>query len=345
MNASRSASVARNRALRTDPTRTTGLRARFIRDMDRRWTALQRDIVTSIVDRDCFGIQPQMATLERVLAANSPTLVRQFGFERTDQKIASFMAWLESQQVTGPNGFPILEIIRRPGTRVGIESAWTDTYIRSGYQQGIRRARQELRKAGVDVPTRESVGGGIASIFNQPIHADAVAMLFTRTFDDLKTVTQVTNAAVRRQISDGLTLNLAQGIAEGRNPRVIARIMAKDTAHFLDTIGKVRSRTIARTEIIRAHHLATINEYERIVGDIKVEIKAEWTTAGFDVCAICIDMEAGNPYTLAAVRSLIPAHPNCRCVVLPIIDRSSMKDSVGRRRQLEPRTRRLSIAA
>ncbi|MET0721800.1 MAG: hypothetical protein ABWY64_13315 [Tardiphaga sp.] len=41
-------------------------------------------------------------------------------------------------------------------------------------------------------------------------------------------------------------------------------------------------------------------------------------TVGDDkVCAICESYE-GNSYTLAEARDLIPAHPNCRCAVVPL---------------------------
>ena len=80
----------------------------------------------------------------------------------------------------------------------------------------------------------------------------------------------------------------------------------------------LRSRIIARTEIIRAHHLATINTYReaRIEG---VKVKAEWSTAGDDrVCPDCADME-GRVFTLDEISTLIPLHPQCRCVALPIL--------------------------
>lgn len=44
-------------------------------------------------------------------------------------------------------------------------------------------------------------------------------------------------------------------------------------------------------------------------------------TAGDDlVCQECQDIEDGNPYTIDEARSLIPAHPRCRCAFMPADD-------------------------
>lgn len=40
-----------------------------------------------------------------------------------------------------------------------------------------------------------------------------------------------------------------------------------------------------------------------------------------DVCPICEDLSEEGPYTINEARSLIPAHPNCRCAFIPAHDR------------------------
>jgi very-short-patch-repair endonuclease len=67
---------------------------------------------------------------------------------------------------------------------------------------------------------------------------------------------------------------------------------------------------IARTETIRAHHMATIQEYRNwAVFDIIVQ--AEWMTAGDNrVCDRCASMQ-GNIYTLDQIEGMIPLHPQC----------------------------------
>ena len=298
--------MALNLATRRDPTRTTSLRLRFIRQMNKRFEALKRDIRVSIVDRDCFAIQPR----ETIMFMQA-TPARAFEFQRTEAKIAGFMDWLDKQERLG-----ILEQVYRPGLRPSVGAAWTDLYIDTAYRQGIRRGGQELRRAGYPVPDWEAVPGGIGAIMAQPIHAERIAVIYSRTFEDLKSVTQFTNAQVRRQITDGLTSGLARGLAEGKNPKVIARELYKDVANRVDKIGKVRARMIARTEIIRAHHVASIQEYRRAEVE-GVIVDVEWLTGG-NPCPICADMAAGGPYKLDVIEGMIPAHPNCVCATRPI---------------------------
>lgn len=301
---------AMNTTFRTDPTRTTALRARFVREMDRRFNQLKKDIRISIIDKDCFGTQPE------VLGVLTPLPGKAFEFKRISEKVQLFMKWLEEQERLG-----ILEIIVRPGTLPGIEAAWTDVYIDSAYTQGMRRGRVELRRKGYRVPTFEQVPGGIGVVMSQPHHADRVGAIYTRTYEDLKSVTQVMNAQTRRLIADGLRTGLARGLADGKSPRAIARELVKDVANRVDKIGITRARTIARTEVIRAHHVATIAEYERADAEMEVTVMAEWATAGFNVCPICIDLAQGGPYKLRVIEGMIPAHPNCRCVALPVMKR------------------------
>jgi SPP1 gp7 family putative phage head morphogenesis protein len=189
-------------------------------------------------------------------------------------------------------------------------------FIESAYAQGIRRSNQELRRAGYPVAPIESIPGGLRATISPPIHADRLAVLYTRTFEDLKSVTQFTNAQIRRRIADGLTTGLSRGLAEGKNPKVIARELYKDVANRIDKIGKVRARMIARTEVIRAHHVAAIQEYRRAQVE-GIIIDVEWLTAG-NPCPICADLAARGPYKVDEVESLIPVHPNCRCTTRPI---------------------------
>lgn len=128
-------------------------------------------------------------------------------------------------------------------------------------------------------------------------------LLYTRTFNELKGITE----AMDQQISRAL----AEGMAQGLGPAKIAR----NLTDRVDKIGITRARTMARTEIIRAHHLATINTYReaQIEG---VRVKAEWSTAGFGVCPSCAEME-GKIFTLNEIEGMIPLHPSCRCCALP----------------------------
>ena len=282
-----------NAVLRTDPTYTTTIRQAFVREVNKRFGVLKAAIRYAVVDADCFGLQPGALALTREQAVASIQR-RQFAFRRTADKIDGFKQWLNELEDKG-----VLEITRRPDMVAGgLEQRWTDTFIRSAYHKGIMRARMELRKQdpALVVPVREE-GGAVASVFNMPMHSDRVGALYTRVFSELKGIDQAMDAAISRE--------LAAGLIEGRNPREIARSLNKQ----VDKIGINRARTLARTEVVRAHHLATVQEY-RNAGLEKVIVRAEWSTAGYGVCPICASRE-GERFTLVEIEGLIPAHPNC----------------------------------
>jgi SPP1 gp7 family putative phage head morphogenesis protein len=284
-----------------DPTRTTGLRARFQADVKRRFAVIEKDIKTSIVENDCFAIAP--------LQILSPLPRRAFDFRTNPDKLAEFLAWLEKQEEAG-----VLTRTNFLGHRLGLNGAWTDSYIQSAYLQGIRRARSEMRRAGIQLDVFGNdplLPSSIMASFNLPIHAETVAMLYMRTFEDLKTVTQVMNADVRRLLADELRSGISQGLAEGRGVFQVASQIAQNVNGRVEAIGINRARTIARTETIRAHHLANVNEYRQIDKDLEVTIQAEWSTANDgSVCDECANME-GKIFSLDEIEKLIPYHPNC----------------------------------
>ena len=231
---------------------------------------------------------------------------RAFAFKRdSGAKVDSFMSWLnEMEEKT------VLEITRRPGTIRGMEEAWTDTYIQTTYQKSIIKERQKLLKAGVDVSPLESAEG-MTGAFNSPFHADRVAILYQRTFNELKGVTKAMDQQISRL--------LAQGMAEGRNPRVIAgwikkqiglpAIGVKLPSGGVRTISSItRAKMIAQTEITRANGQAAIAEYKRVEAT-GVKVKAEWETGGA-ACETCAAL-GGRVFDLDYIQGIHPAHPNC----------------------------------
>lgn len=291
-----------------DPTRTTVLRNMFAADMKRRFTAIRRLIQQAVVEQDVFGLQRSTHTLQ----ANELPGERAFAFTRDSQKIQAFIQWLNRQVNSG-----ILEIVNRASTE-GAETAWTNIYIKDSYKRGIMRAQYEMRQIGVEVPNIQQTGG-IDYRIQQPFHANRLGLLYTRTFQDLKGITNVLDTQISRI--------LTQGIADGDNPRLLARKMNAvirgigEDLGIRDTLGRFipaerRAEILARTEIIRAHHSAMMQEYRQyeLHG---LHIKAEHTTAGDRrVCNICQDLE-GKEYTLDQAENMIPVHPQCRCIALP----------------------------
>jgi SPP1 gp7 family putative phage head morphogenesis protein len=268
--------------------------------MTRRFRQLQRDIRTTIITNDVFGLR--IGTGPHGLAA-APN--HAFAFKTDPQKVDLFMNWLQEEMDAGILEAQNVELgSTKPGT------PWQHTYIDSSFKKGLRRGRTELTKEKIPlVPGRPLTPQeqNINTFFLMPIPAETVAMVYIRAFEELKGITATMAQKISRE--------LAVGLAEGRGPVYIARQINREV-----NIGATRARVLARTEVIRAHHLGTILTY-RMAEVEGVRIKAEWATAGDDrVCPDCAMME-GEILTLDQAEKLIPLHPQCRCIALPFIPR------------------------
>lgn len=276
-----------------DPTRTATLRKRFMGEAGRRFDTLARRIRQIIVEDDAFGLAgAELAA--NVIRINRPR--QPFDFPTNPAKIAAFMSWLEEAQrdeiLTVSAGTPV----ERAGQR-----AWTATYIETAYQKGIADAGRKLRGAGVRVED-----SWIRGVFNRPIHADRVGIIYTRAYEDLVDIT--------REMDAQISSTLAEGLAEGRGPIDIARRLTNRVAK----VGRARAKLLARTEVINTHAESTLNAYEEAHVE-GVEVESEFATArDAQVCPECRSLE-GRTYTLAEARGVIPVHPNCRCAWLPAI--------------------------
>jgi SPP1 gp7 family putative phage head morphogenesis protein len=250
-----------------------------------------------IVDQDFFGLSGDEFRVSLL---------------RSEDKINEFMTWLRKQEAQGILEIGTMQTIGQP-----IEQAWTNTYIKSAYERGVARARTEMTKAGYSVPTI-AASGGIAAVISTPVHIDRAGVLYSRVFQELTGITSQMDTQISRV--------LAQGIIDGKNPLKLAEILNKTISgpvgdlSMTDTLGRFipaerRAKMLARTEIIRAHHLGTIQEYENweVEG---VSVQAEWVTAGYNVCPDCQALE-GRVFSLDEIRGMIPLHPHCRCMALP----------------------------
>jgi len=292
-----------------DPTHTTDLRNALVRQMKIRFAELVKVVRLAVDKQDCFGLRGKdVATYQMI-----PPGQHSFTFLRDPQKVEEFMKWLQQQVDRGLLTLGTFNQIGR-----GIENAWTDTYILDSYKRGILRAEAELRKAGLTIPEIE-----LAATFSTPIHLDRVGVLFTRVFSELKGIT----AEMERNISR----ILAQGMINGEDPITLSKqlVAAIDgtgmgTLGMTDTLGRfipalTRAKMMARTEMIRAFHLAAIQEYRNWAVE-EVYVKAEWMTAQDEkVCDKCLALQ-GKIFTLDEIEPMIPLHPNCRCIALPYIE-------------------------
>lgn len=288
-------------ARQLDPTGTLTLRNRFVAEMDRRFRFLKAVISDAVVGSDIFGLVQSKTFLVSSLASSTGEFLvthaprkssqkraqaklsrKAFAFETDQKKVEKFRSWLDQQAKAGVLSVDI------GATKFSSDVRWSDQYVGSSYRKGIVDGFIDTKKAAGSALTKKlALGFGamaagtaeefLRDSFSRPIHADRVAMLYTRAYDELKGIT----AGMSSKIGSAL----AQGMAEGRNPRQIASMLNKQV-----DLGLNRARVLARTEVIRAHAEGKLNTYESL-GIQRVEAEVEFSTAkDTRVCKRCRDL-------------------------------------------------------
>jgi SPP1 gp7 family putative phage head morphogenesis protein len=291
-----------------DPTHTTTLRNAMVRDSNRRFDELARVVRIAVDDEDCFGLKPQPSIFKGKMASYQMTTPgnRRFAFGTDERKVEEFLRWLDEQV---RKGILTVDDIEQVGE--SMYPIWSNKYIRAAYERGIKRAEAELQRIGLAAAFIDDVAGGL---FSKPMHIERVGLLYIRTFNDLKGITDQMAQIISKILVEGMmsgesTVRIARKLVAAINGKGIGELGLTDTlGRFIP--ARRRAEILARTEIIRAHHLATIQEY-RNWGVANVKVKAEFLTAGDDrVCPQCGSLE-GKIFDLDVAEGLIPVHPQC----------------------------------
>ena len=271
-----------------DPTGTERIRARYERDMIRRFRRLRTLIRQAIIKDNVFGLRTGDQAFGERLNPGA------FEFTRSDSKVAEFDIWLRERVDAG-----ILEVKEGVPLKVSAQEGWQNKYIDTARRKGTRDAIIEARG-------ERPSDADVQAVLLAPTHVERAGLAYTRNLEGLKGITAVMSKQIR-----GV---LAEGLAEGEGPRVIAR----NITDRVNKVGITRARTLARTEVIASHADATLTTFEG-EGIEGVRNEAEFQTAGDGrVCVECAALE-GNVYLLEEARGIIPVHPNCRCRWLPVI--------------------------
>lgn len=297
--------------LQLDPSRTATLRRQFEVEVKRRYNRLLNKLIDLLVDEDALGLLRAQSRLRinlswrtflpRDAQGRLTTNAGRWRFLTSSGKLEAFQQWLAFEMRQ--------EIMTDDRTD---SDDWWRKYVDAAYVKGAGRAFDDVRKPSLRTTPeglvsdfyRGSKDEFLRSSFGRAESVDKVKLLASRVFADLRGVTEAVSTQLTRHIVDGLS--------QGRNPRDIARDMAK----AIDSIGKTRSLTVARTEIIRAHAEGQLDAMERL-GVKEVGVMVEWATARDErVCPLCIPLQ-GVVLKLSEARGMIPRHPNCRCTWIP----------------------------
>lgn len=181
-----------------------------------------------------------------------------------------------------------------------VPPAWVRDRVDESYEKGAEHATSQVSAAGV------ALGVTAAAILARRSGQSRRSNQFRQIADDLASQISDTRRAMRRQITES---------AEARAPRSEAVAAASDR---MRRVGQNRMRMLARTEIVKGHHKATMTVYEYAEVE-DVGVLAEIQTAGDDrVCVECEALEMRGAIPLAEAENLIPVHPGCRCALVVI---------------------------
>ena len=114
-----------------------------------------------------------------------------------------------------------------------------------------------------------------------------------------KSINKTTMEAIRNE--------LALGFEAGES---ITQLSKRIEGYFTDNV-KVRAEMVSRTETIAASNEGALHRYE-----IENVGKSEFYPSP-DACEECLPL-AGE-YITKESHGMIPVHPNCRCVWLPVV--------------------------
>jgi hypothetical protein len=149
----------------------------------------------------------------------------------------------------------------------------------------------------------------------------AAALLYrpTGAFKELLDNAGIVSKAIAKVGYDRIGTALSDSIAAGFSPGRAAKVIAAKIG------DPARALTIAITEQNRAMSMATIQNYQKY----EVE-KMEWS--GAMPCDICAPnegqvVEVGQRFNSGDTQP--PAHPNCRCALLPVLDDSFYEEPTG----------------
>lgn len=279
--------------VRRDPTRTAGLRRSYGAELRRRLERLKHLIWQTVVMHDALYLDTRHDL--RVLGRKGPGKKYEWPID-LDGKTTAFIEWLQDVVDDDVLGIEVSE-----GNRVVARSAWQNLYVRSAYSRAIEAATQALQRSGLDVGAT-----GLEAVFGAAIHADTLAMLYTRNFRLLSGITDAMAAGISRE--------LTMGLAQGLGAREVAALLNKQ----VEGIGIRRALVLARTEMVHAYSEASLNRYQEF-GIKGVTAMVEFSTSGDDkVCDDCAHLEKRG-FTIVDARGVIPVHPNCRCAWLPVV--------------------------
>lgn len=291
-----------------DPTQTADIRKRYSTLLDIRWRKTNVQLRDAVIAQDILGLSNQPGAFG--LAALS-----------ADGRLRAFQSWFDQT----------LE-------RIVLEhdAGYLDKMIEHTFRRAMSRAQKLTRPV------------------EPPDMADTISHLQQFALVELQGIAEAVSQRVVRlgadaQISHQKPIELArlgshaiETVGITRSRQMVATMVVK--THGVATLDTFEQAGVQQVGLVPEHvrklpvkdaaiwpalrrlgrSLRTIQRIRREEGLIEKVfegLEVEVLTAGDDrVCDECEGIAADGPYSIDEARSLIPAHPNCRCAFVPAGD-------------------------
>lgn len=203
-------------------------------------------------------------------------------------------AWLRQQE-------RFIELLKQVNLEVGRFAEFAGRRITAAQRAEITRAIRDAETLAKTAIAKSGVSG----TFNR-LPVGAVEMLAGALSEGSPVMNRLRQLApkARETVKDALM----QAVAQGLNPRQTAKEMRNALGGNL-----TRALTIARTEQTRAYREASRTTYQQ---NSDVVSGWQWTASKSSrTCLNCLSRD-GKIWPL---EKPLPAHPNCRCVMVPVL--------------------------
>jgi len=250
------------------------------------------------------------AALLRLERDAASAMVREYGrtWINVQQRLAGFLAQLAALQRAGTPPPPswlyerdrMTVLLRDMEMQLAQFARYAESAVTQQQAQAVRLAEEHVQRS-------------VALAFEQTGLVGCFAKLNVGAYENIVGFTE--SGPLRKlldtlgpQISQGFRDNLIDGIALGRNPREITRLLRKQYS-----VGLHRALRINRTEMLRAYrettHLDYLENDDILSGWIWVAAHSART------CAMCLAMDG----SLHRLSERLDDHPNGRCVAAPTV--------------------------
>lgn len=274
-----------------DPTRTTTLRGKFVRDMARRLRRLQLDVKAIFADGGAFFLR-----------------------SKDDASLRAFKAWLKSR---------LQNLLLTPPDLSG--RFWTDAYVDAAYKRGILNAYREARpdpSAGESDVYAFRRDLALSNMTQSQAGLKRLRLLRDHAADEVEDVSRwiatrmgrTMTAAISAKKDDEETLaelleDVRKGMTMSALPLARSEIIyvhAEAQLDLFEALGHTSLRLIS--EALLPHEQPV--EKKTIVAN-KIQERATLITLP-GACEQCVE-KSYRTYSIRYARGLLPIHKNCRC--------------------------------